>query len=308
MKKLRVGTRPSKLALAQTSTVIGELSIKFPDFEFETVVIKTSGDSKQTLVGEISRDKRDWIEELEKAILEESIDFAIHSGKDVPYDISTQTSIHSVLTRADPRDVFIGKAISQNSRKSFVELAQGATVGTASLRRRAQLLILRPDLVIQDLRGNVPTRINKLDSEAKYDGIVLAAAGLDRLDIPTLGMDLIPAELMLPASAQGILSVQYRKDRNDIEQYIKTISCVKTQACLLAERSAVRCLEADCSSAVAVYAQVIDDKLEVIGKVFSHSGSDFIEASARGQIGSAEILGDKLGKNLLAKGAKELIR
>ena len=313
MKKLRIGTRPSQLALAQTEMVINSLKAKLPELEFETVIIKTSGDSKQSEANNIIRDKRDWIEELEQAILREAIDLAVHSGKDVPYDISEKTILHSVLDRADPRDIFIGrlkidgnKILNQN-RLIFTELPQGARVGTCSLRRRAQLLILRPDLKIEDLRGNVPTRLRKLDSDSSYDGIVLASAGLIRLGNSLEGMDVIPPELMLPASAQGILTVQFKKDREDLTEWIKKISLKNTEACLFAERSAIRCLEADCASAVAIHAKTHGDNLEVKGRVFSYDGEEFIEALSMGPISKSEELGRELGLALLKKGAKKLL-
>lgn len=314
MKKIKVGTRPSALALTQTQIAIDQLALRFPEIDFEKVIISTSGDSKQTASTSVQRDKRDWIEELELALLKGEIDLAVHSAKDVPFDVSSDTKIQSVMNRADCRDIFIGRKKDPHdqakspARISFTELPQKATIGTSSLRRRAQLLILRPDLQIKELRGNVPTRIAKLDNfESGYDGIVLASAGLQRLGICTESMDLVPTELMLPASAQGILCVQYRSDRVDLSEMAQSISNPDTEAALLAERSTVRCLEADCASAVAVNAYVAAEKIAIIAKVFSHCGSEFIEQKISGERYEAEKLGIELGKRLLAQGARQLL-
>lgn len=312
MKTIRVGTRPSQLALSQTAMFIEALSRLLPETTLETITIKTTGDSKQNSDNISARDKRDWIEELEQAILEEKIDIAVHSGKDVPYQISEGTTLMSVLDRADPRDVFIGKLTQKDcydneARIKFKELPQGARIGTASLRRRAQLLILRPDLKVIELRGNVPTRINKLDSKLDYDGIILAAAGLIRLGTSIQNLEPISSDSMLPASAQGILTVQYNKNRQDLAEILNKISFQQTENALKAERAVVRCLNADCSSAVAVYAQMLNQELKVQARVFSSSKQEFIEANAIGPSSEAEKLGILVGDELLSKGAKKLL-
>ncbi len=306
MKKLRVGTRPSKLAITQTTIVINALSQHLPGVEIETVVIRTSGDLKQDISNPVVRDKRDWIQELETAILEDRIDLAVHSGKDVPYDISNVTKIASVLERADVRDIFIGKRQGAK-RLRFSDLPMGATIGTASLRRRAQLLLLRPDLEIIDLRGNVTTRVAKLDGDSKFSGIILAAAGLERLGISLESMELLSTENMLPASAQGILTVQYQKKRAEIAELLIKLRSMATEAELLAERAAIRCLGADCASAVAVFAKISDTNLKICGRVFSRSSPEFIEAEASGLMSESELLGTQVGEALLAQGAKRLL-
>lgn len=306
MKKLRIGTRPSKLAITQTETVGRAIHSLMPEIEIETIVIRTSGDLKQGISSPISRDKRDWIEELESAILEDKIDLAIHSGKDVPYDISPGTRINSVLVRADPRDIFIGKQF-EKKRLRFCDLPRGATIGTASLRRRAQLLLLRPDLNIVELRGNVTTRVARLDNESEFSGIVLAAAGLERLGIPLDSMEILTTDRMLPASAQGILTAQYKAGQTEISELLEKLCSGDTEAALFAERAVIRCLGANCSSAVAAYSYINGENIELCGRVFSKNGSEFIEAKATNLKINSELVGLEVGNSLIQLGALKLI-
>jgi hydroxymethylbilane synthase len=303
---IRIGSRPSKLAIAQTQLFVSELKARFPEKEFEIVQITTSGDNKQKLE-KVQRDKKDWIVELEESVLSGAIDLALHSAKDVPVTVAEGTSLIPVLNRATPNDVFIGR-LSNEKRLRLSELSANAVIGTASFRRRAQILIERPELQIQEFRGNVTSRINKLDESVNLAGIILAAAGLERLGMNLEQFEILPADQILPACCQGILTVQIDSSRQDLATMLGTLSPLETQASFLAERECIRVLEADCHSAVACFSKVSASELEITAKVFGHISLKKIEAKLSGHISEAESLGHKLALLLLENGAQSLLR
>lgn len=304
--EIKIGTRGSALALTQTNLVIGRLAELDPHRKYTTVTIKTLGDKKQGTPLASNGDKKDWILELEQAVLRGEIDLAIHSGKDIPADVEAGTSLLPVLERATPFDVFIGRR-GGSARIKFSELPEGARVGTASLRRRAQLLRFRPDLKVVELRGNIQTRIRKLDEDSALDGIVLAAAGLQRMAFGDLECELLSGEALLPAVNQGILVAQYREGDLLVAEALGNLSRSEEIQAMKAERACVMLLGADCKSAVAVFAVIEGDQLKITGRVLHPDGSRLIEDSYCGAREDAEMLGTRLAEALIARGAEDLI-
>ncbi len=305
--KFRLGTRGSALALAQTKLFCSEFQNLHRDSEIEIVQITTTGDSKQGTQAATSGDKRDWIHELELAVVSGEIDFALHSSKDIPCEIHEKTELLSVLKRGNPYDLFIGKLDENGERVSFKNLARGSSIGTGSLRRQAQLLRLRPDLQISPIRGNITTRVRKLDEDGLADGIVLAAAGIERVGtIDVKGEELSP-EALLPAVNQGTLAVQFNSEGNDLKGYLQSLVDADTQASFLAERATVIELDGDCRSAIGVFAEIDGEELKITSRVFSHCGSTALSASANGAPSEASALGTTVGRDLLKQGARELL-
>jgi len=301
--KIRVGTRGSQLALAQTNMVVLELKAKNPGLEVEIIDIKTVGDRKQGTAAAAFGDKKDWIYDLELAILAGSVDLAIHSGKDVPGNIEAGTVVLPVLKRGNPLDAFIPR----KGGAAFKDLARGALVGTASLRRKASLLRLRPDLNLIDHRGNVPTRLRKLEENAELSGIVLACAGLERLAIKDLKYEVFrPSELM-PSLNQGTLTIQYKHSRNDIASVCNTIVDEATKVTFDAERACAEILEGDCNSAIGIFAELLNGELRLSCRVMSQDGAQCLEMCESAAAAQARNLGEKVGKDLLNRGARAIM-
>lgn len=308
-KKIRIGTRGSKLALAQAELMRDTLLRVHPALEVEFVTIVTSGDRKQGTPLAESGDKKDWVLEIELAVLRGEIDLAAHSSKDVPVGIEPGTVLFPAGGRGNPRDAFVSReGLKKGVVSPFLSVRAGARVGTASLRRRAQLLRLRPDLEVVAVRGNVPTRIEKLRSSADLDGIVLACAGLDRLGLDALVREEFSIRDVVPAVGQGMLLAQYKEDREDIRGLLERTAVEEDVAAWRAERAVIEVLEADCRSAVGVYAYVEGNSVTVIARVLSHDGSIWIEDRAKGDAGVAGQLGQELGERLVNKGALEILR
>ena len=306
--RIRCGTRGSQLALAQTTLVSDALKKAHKNLEVEVLEVKTLGDRKQGTPEASQSDKKDWIIDLELALLNNTIDFAVHSSKDVPYELEPGTALLPTLTRANPFDAFIGRKISASGdRLNFSDLPLGAKVGTASLRRRAFLLKLRPDLVVVEHRGNVPTRIQKLDDSEELMGIILASAGLDRLKIPDLKFERFPATDMTPALNQGTMAVQFRADDHQTRALLEKLLDPATHATWLAERTVAEILEGDCKSAIASYAECSENTLRLIATVMLPDASESITTTESGTLDQAKLLGETVGHRLLELGAKKII-
>jgi hydroxymethylbilane synthase len=255
---LKILTRGSVLALTQTRLVISKLKELHPDSFIEEVVLKTTGDLKQGTPEADLLDKRAWIDTLEEALISGVGDLAVHSGKDLPAELMAGTEAFAILEREVPNDTFIGRLVN-GKRLKLAELPLGAKVGTASNRRREALLAFRSDLEVIPLRGNVTTRIRRLD-EGELDGIILAAAGVRRLGLEE--GELLPIDFFVPAPAQGILAVQVRSGEAP-ELTSKDLNSV-----FLAERSFARALGASCKSAIGAYAVMDGDRLTLTGAVY----------------------------------------
>lgn len=304
---VKIGTRGSALALAQTQQILGLLRSHHPSHTFSHVVVETQGDRKQGTPKAREGDKEDWVKELEAALLEGKISAALHSGKDIPSVVNPETVLIPVARRASPNDAFIGRMQPNGRRVSYSEVTEGDVVGTASLRRGALLRKNISGARVQEIRGNVPTRIEKLDHDDGLRGIVLAAAGLERLALPGVEYDLLPTHLYLPAVNQGILVIQVRKDSHSLQPLLGGVCSAELHAVFESERAAARVLEGDCNSAMGIFAEVQGIELTLRACVFSHDGSRALEASGSGPLADSSALGEQVGKELLSKGAKELL-
>ena len=288
MTALRIGTRGSALALAQARLVAGML-----DADTELVEIRTSGDA-----GERRMDKSRWVKEIEEALLAGEVDLAVHSAKDVPGALPEGLAIVAVPARDDPRDALVGAA-------SLEALPEAATVGTSSLRRRAQLLAARPDLDVRDVRGNVDTRLRKLADE-DFDVIVLALAGLRRLGSDDGAVPLAAAD-MTPAPGQGSLALEARRDDARVAELTAAITDRDALVCLTAERALVERLEATCNTPVGAYAWLGDDGLTLAAFVGLPDGSHWIRDAAAADPAQPAQLGAAVGERLLAAGASDVL-
>lgn len=307
MERIIIGTRGSALALAQSELVKGELLSKHPGLSVEVVIIKTEGDRKQGTPLAAQSDKKDWIIDLERALLAGEIDLAVHSGKDVPAELEPGTAMRSILTRANPFDVFIGKKQSDGKRLTLAEVPHGAIIGTASLRRKASLVSYRKDIVLRDHRGNVPTRIQKLDDSPDLSGIVLAAAGLERLALPGLSYEVLDRSIMLPAMNQGALAAQLRVNDERITSYVDSIQDLNTVAAFDAERALSEVLGGDCHSAISIFAEARGGTIVVSSRVFARDFSQMIAHSGEGSLTQAAQVGRRVGEEILALGADSLL-
>ena len=303
MKSVKIGTRASALALAQTKLVTDALEAL--GFSTEVVRIQTLGDKKQGTTAARISDKREWIQELEDAVRSGAIDLAVHSGKDVPAAIHADTEITSVLERAVPWDLFIGQK-GGKQRLTLQQVPRGGRVGTCSLRRAAQLKIIRPDLQIVECRGNVPTRLAKLTADVGLNGIVLAAAGIDRLGLHDTEFEILSAETLLPSVNQGILVFQYLRDGVGAEAGRK-LAHPATQFAFLAERACVKALNGDCNSAMSIFAEVKAQQLLLRARVMMPDGSQLIEEAAEAEVSSATEIGLGVAEALLSRGAKAIL-
>ncbi len=305
---IRCGTRGSQLALAQTTLVINALEKAHKNLQIERHEVKTLGDRKQGTPQASQSDKKDWIIDLELALLNNEIDFAVHSSKDVPYELEPGTALLPILTRANPFDSFVGRKISADGRRlKFSELPLGAKVGTASLRRRAFLRKLRPDVEVVEHRGNVPTRLQKMDDSEDILGVILASAGLERLKIPGLEYESFSAIEMMPALNQGTMAVQFRANDLHTRELLEQLVDPATHAAWLAERTVAEILEGDCKSAIASFAECKDDTLRLISTVMLPDGSESISADESGTLAQAQTIGQKVGDRLIELGAKKII-
>ncbi len=334
-REIIIATRGSKLALWQAEWVKSELKKLNPDLKVELNKIKTTGDKILDVPLAKVGGKGLFVKEIEEAILRGEADLAVHSMKDVPTDFPTGLHLAGICKREDPRDAFIsgvkGKEFHINS---FKELPKGATVGTSSLRRSCQLMSIRPDLKIEQLRGNLDTRLRKLD-EGQFDAIILAAAGVKRLGWAERITETIEPEVSLPAIGQGAIGIECRVDDAFINNLIAPLNHEETSICVRAERACLKKLEGGCQVPIAAHARLVqklevgsekleDKRLELItdkdsslftvhcslvmdGLVGSVSGDRIIKSHIEGSPKDAESLGIKLAEDLLSRGAKEIL-
>jgi hydroxymethylbilane synthase len=300
-KPIRIGTRGSKLALWQANWVKSALHKADPSCAVEIVPIKTKGDKILDVPLAKVGGKGLFVKEIEDALLSGHIDFAVHSMKDMPADLPTGLCIGAIPEREDPRDVLI----SRNGTGLF-ELAPKAKVGTSSLRRKAQLLCARPDLVIVPLRGNLDTRLKKLDAE-NLDAIVLAAAGVIRLGLKHRISQYLDQEIMLPAVGQGALCIEIRQHDPAIEAIASSLEHQPTKIAVTAERSFLHRLEGGCQIPIAAFGDITQDALTLSGLVASVDGATVIKETLCEKNSPAESIGIALADSLLAKGAKAII-
>ncbi|WP_148089973.1 hydroxymethylbilane synthase [Aeromonas caviae] len=300
-RTLKIATRKSPLALWQANFVKDRLEALHPDLQVELVPMSTQGDKiLDTPLAKVGG-KGLFVKELETAMLEGRADIAVHSMKDVPVEFPDGLGLHTICEREDPRDAFVS-----NRFKLIDELPQGAVVGTSSLRRQCQLRAARPDLVIRDLRGNVNTRLAKLDA-GEYDAIILAAAGLKRLEMAHRIAAFIEPEQSLPANGQGAVGIECRLDDHELHALLAPLEHPETRIRVLTERAMNRALQGGCQVPIGAYALVEGEEVWLRGLVGSPDGARVIRDEIRGPLAEGEALGHTLAQRLLAAGADVIL-
>tara|TARA_R110002074_G_scaffold145034_2_gene293475 strand:+ start:109108 stop:110040 length:933 start_codon:yes stop_codon:yes gene_type:complete len=301
MQLIRIATRRSPLALWQAEHVAKLLTASHPELKIELVKMVTKGDKiLDTPLAKIGG-KGLFVKELEQGMLNDEADIAVHSMKDVPAQLPKGLKISAILCREDPRDAFVS-----NNFDSIEQLPNGAVVGTSSLRRQSQLLDMRPDLQIKFLRGNVNTRLKKLD-DGEYDAIILAAAGLIRIGLEKRIKTAIPVSTMLAAVGQGAIGIECRSDDQATQALIACLHDVPTATRVSAERAMNFTLKGGCQAPIAGYASIKGDMLRLSGLVAEPDGSLVIKEQLEGRIEDAEKIGTTVANRLLAAGAKEIL-
>ena len=299
---LRIATRKSPLALWQANFVKNALEAIHPDLKVELIPLSTKGDRiLDTPLAKVGG-KGLFVKELEIAMLEDKADIAVHSMKDVPMEFPDGLCLAVIAEREDPRDAFVS-----NQYAELEALPQGAIVGTSSLRRQCQLKALRPDLQIKDLRGNVNSRLAKLDA-GDYDAIILASAGLLRLEMASRITAFLPPETILPASGQGAVGIECRTDDSITQELIAVLNDNDTWIRVSAERAMNSHLQGGCQVPIGAFAEINGAQLKVRGLVGSLDGTQMLTDKVQGSIEDAEALGVELAEKLLSAGADEILR
>ncbi len=301
-KEIKIGSRGSALALWQANWVRNTLLKSHPDLTVTIEKITTSGD--RFLDAPLSKvgGKGLFTKEIEEALLDHRVDVAVHSMKDVPALFPDGLSIDIITEREDPRDALISK-----ENISLSNLPKGARIGTSSLRRQAQILKFRPDLKIIPIRGNVGTRIKKLE-ENDFDAVILAAAGVIRLEWEDKITEYLDTEICLPAIGQGALGLETRVNDLDILKYVKGFDHQETHIAVSAERVLLKKLQGGCQVPIAAYGEVGEEDFKLTAIVSSIDGKQFIKESGKTPLNKAEQLGFEIAEKLLANGAKEIIQ
>lgn len=301
-QRLVIATRASRLALWQAEHVRDRLRTLYPACAVELLTLTTRGD--QILDRTLSKvgGKGLFVRELENALLDGRADLAVHSLKDVPVDLQAPFELCAVLDRADPRDAFVS-----NRYATLAELPAGAVVGTSSLRRESQIRARYPELVVKPLRGNLDTRLGKLD-KGEYDAIVLAAAGLDRLGLGARIRSLLDPADSLPAAGQGALGIEIRDDRDDMRAWLAPLISSATTACVQAERAVSRTLGGSCQVPLAAFAELSGDTLSLRALVASTDGVRIVRTTRTGPAADADALGVAAAQELLDGGAAAILQ
>lgn len=301
-KHLRIATRQSPLALWQANYARTKLLQHWPSLNIELLPMTTSGDrfinAKLLDIG----GKGLFVKELEEALLDGRADLAVHSMKDVPATFPTGLTLHTIFARQTPTDAFVS-----NQYPNLASLKQGAIVGTSSLRRESQLLALRPDLNIKPIRGNVATRLKKLDTE-DYDATILATAGLERLGLETRIQETLPIHVMLPSPGQGALGIECRDVDTELKHLLEPLHDASSALCVQTERTVNAMLGGTCHTPVAVYCRELQNKqLQLDALVASADGTKIIRDTRTGTPHEAALLAELCAQTLLAQGARDLL-
>jgi hydroxymethylbilane synthase len=299
---VRIATRKSALALWQAEYVKAQLEHFHAGINVELVPMTTKGDIiLDTPLAKVGG-KGLFVKELEVAILENRADIAVHSMKDVPVEFPDGLGLEVICPREDPRDAFVSNTIA-----SFAELPQGAVVGTSSLRRQCQIKAMRPDIVIKDLRGNVNTRLKKLDN-GEYDAIILATAGLLRLGMPERIKEKIAPEVMLPANGQGAVGIECRVDDERVKKLLAPLEDKNSRIRVLAERAMNRALQGGCQVPIGSFAVINNNEIHLRGLVGAINGEQIIKHELYGKVEQGEQLGEELAQYLLSQGADKILQ
>lgn len=300
-RNIVVGSRDSALALWQTRWVMGQLQKQHPDINFELVTMKTKGDKMLDVALAKIGDKGLFTKELELAMQQKEIDFAVHSLKDMPTALPDGLTIGAVCKRDNPGDALVSK----DGRK-LDQLPQGARIGTSSLRRCAQLLHYRSDLKLESLRGNLNTRMKKLASE-QLDAIILAAAGIMRMGWEDMIAEILPFNICLPAVGQGAIAVECRTEDLEVVSLLQGIEHPETRAATDAERALLRHLEGGCQVPIGAFGEVIHQKLSLTAIVANLDGSEVLRAQGEASVEQAKELGIEVAEKLLALGGRQML-
>ncbi len=300
-KTLRIATRKSPLAMWQAEFVKAELEKAHPGLEIILLPMSTKGDKILDVPLAKIGGKGLFTKELEDRMMDGDADIAVHSMKDVPMELPEGFALGAILERHAPTDAFVS-----NKYETFDSLPQGAILGTSSLRRKAQLMAIRPDLDVRDLRGNVGTRLGKLDA-GEYDAIVLATSGLMRLELDERIRHELAPEVCLPAVTQGTLGIEYFEKDNETLDIIKVLNHTETEIRTTAERAMNHRLEGGCQVPIGVFAELDGDKISMRGLVGALDGSQILKADIQGSAADAKALGVTLAEKLLDQGAKAIL-
>jgi hydroxymethylbilane synthase len=282
--------------------VVDALRTAWPDLRVHVRHISTTGDRVQSVPLAKIGDKGLFVKEIEEALLDDRIDWAVHSVKDLPSELPDGLRVSMVAARSDPRDALVARP-----GLHLATLPENSVIGTSSLRRRAQLLHWRPDLAIVPVRGNVETRLRKLETEG-LDGIVLAAAGLMRLGWEGRISDIIPPEISLPAVGQGALGVEMRSADEEARSLFQPLTCATTEAAVTAERTFLACLQGGCQVPIAAWATVDDSRLYLRGMISDMDGLTLLRGERGGMVHAPEQVGAALAKELLQRGGEAILR
>lgn len=298
---LIIGTRQSLLALWQSNHIASLLRKQYPDCQVTLKKIVTKGDRILDVPLAQIGGKGLFTKEIETELLDGTVDLAVHSLKDMPTVLPEGLCLTAITTRANVGDAFVS-----NKYASFSELPQGAVLGTSSLRRKAQLLAVRPDLKIVDLRGNVDTRLRKLD-EGQMDAIILAAAGLERLGHADRIREIISTTVCLPAVGQGALAIECRSDNKEVREMLAFLNDLPTKQATDAERAFLGLIEGGCQVPIGVHAEVENDNVKIEAVIASLDGSKVLRNNITGPAVNAADLGRKLGQQMLAEGGEQIL-
>ena len=298
-KSIIIATRQSPLALWQARYVQAQLQAYCPQLKVELLPLVTQGDKILNRTLADIGGKNLFLKELQQAVLEKRADIAVHSIKDMSVMATLGLTLAAICERGDARD-----ALLSHVGKQLMDLPLGATVGTASVRRKAQLLTLRPDLQIKNLRGNLQTRLQKF-SDKQYDAIVLAAAGLQRLEKNSLITSYFDVQTFIPAIGQGAIGIECRDDDDVLKACLVNLNHQPTRQCITVERKFGEALQVDCGAPVAAYAQWLDDKIKLIAMVARSDGSESIRGEA--VLDVTENIGQQVANDLLVRGADKLL-
>ena len=298
--KVIIGSRTSKLALYQTNEVKNELKKNFPDLEVEVKKIKTKGDILLDKPLDRSLDKGYFVKEIQELLIQNKIDIAVHSLKDLPVDKIDELEICAILERANPQDVFLSK-----KNKKLANFSDNELIGTTSLRRKAQLLKINPNLKIEDIRGNVDTRIKKM-VEGKYDGLVMAAAGIERLNLDEYITEYLNFDLFLNAPGQGAIAVEINSKNKEVNQLVSTINHERTMICTRYERDFMKRMGGGCNYPIGAYSYFEGNKIFLEGIILSLNGKKSIKHKVKSEDKNSD-LSYELGLKFNKDNVKDLI-
>ncbi len=301
IKTFTIGTRGSKLALFQSNLVKELLEKNHPEYNYVLKKIKTKGDILIDKALDRKVDKGFFVNEIQKMLINEEIHIAVHSLKDLPVDNNENLSISAILKRANPQDVFIS-----NNKKRLKDFTNNEVIGSSSLRRKAQLLKLNPKLNIVDIRGNIDTRIKKMES-GEYDGLVLAAAGVERLGLEKYITEFISELNMLNAPGQGAIAVEIKKNNQELKNITTSINDEFSKITTSTERSFMKLMGGGCNYPIAALSKIKNNKISIEGLVISLDGTKHLRSFAEQDINNWHDLGLVLSKSLYNKGAQEIL-